>query len=95
MARNKDSRFNAADGFDFIGEEPVQTAPVKSIPGRNVKKEIGSTQGRKGMKLKRMTMAMSDDNHEYVFSEAKRLGISATAFVNQVLDLYREDHPIE
>ncbi len=93
MARNKDSKFNAAEGFNFINEEPEVS--VRTIPGKNVKKEIGSTQGRKGMKLKRMTMAMSDDNHEYVFGEAKKLGISATAFVNQVLDLYREDHPAE
>ena len=80
---------------DYDVSKNNQNMQSKQIPGTNVKKEIGTTQGRKGFKLKRMTMALSDDNHSYVFAEAARIGISATAFINQVLDLYREEHPIK
>jgi hypothetical protein len=54
-----------------------------------VQKEIGTTQGKKGQKLKRINMAFSDVNHEYVTKESRRRGISSTAFVNQIIDEYR------
>lgn len=51
--------------------------------------EIGSTQGKKGQKLKRINMAFSDTNHEYITHESRRRGISSTAFVNYIIDEYR------
>lgn len=56
---------------------------------QQIKKEIGSTQGKKGQKLKRINMAFSDDNHYYVTHESRRRGISATAFVNMIIDQYK------
>lgn len=56
---------------------------------QKIKKEIGSTQGKKGQKLKRINMAFSDDNHYYVTHESRRRGISATAFVNMIIDQYK------
>lgn len=53
------------------------------------KKEVGSTQGKKGQKLKRINMAFSDVNHTYITFESRRRGLSATAFVNLIIAEYR------
>lgn len=99
MARNKDSRFGAADGFDFNDEykniaQEVQEANTRSTRREELKEEntIGSTQGRKGHKLKRINMAFSDVNHEYIKMESRRRGISATEFVNEIIEAYRKNN---
>lgn len=56
---------------------------------QEIQKEIGTTQGKKGFKLKRINMAFSDINHAYVTQESRRRGISSTAFVNLIIDEYR------
>lgn len=96
MARNKDSRFGAADGFDFNDEyknitQEVQEVNTRSTRRKELKEEntIGSTQGRKGHKLKRINMAYSDANYEYITMESRRRGISATEFVNKIIEAYR------
>lgn len=96
MARNKDSRFGAADGFDFNDEykniaQEVQEVNTRSTRREELKEEntIGSTQGRKGHKLKRINMAYSDANYEYITMESRRRGISATEFVNKIIEAYR------
>ncbi|MBH1942537.1 hypothetical protein I5677_16720 [Mobilitalea sibirica] len=84
MALNKSSKFGATDNLDFnINTQEVQHVQVE-------RKEIGTTQGRKGQKLKRINMAFSDINHEYITIESRRRGISSTAFVNQIIDDYRK-----
>ena len=57
------------------------------MPGR----ELGSTQGKKGQKLRRINMAFSDHNHSYITYESRRRGLSATAFVNLIIDEYRRN----
>ena len=57
------------------------------MPGR----ELGSTQGKKGQKLRRINMAFSDQNHSYITYESRRRGLSATAFVNLIIDEYRRN----
>lgn len=52
-------------------------------------KVIGSTQGKKGQKLKRINMAFSDANYEFITTQSRKMGISATAFVNYIIDKYR------
>lgn len=86
MARNKVSSFSADEGlFDkFKNTQQVETAV--SV------KEIGSTQGKKGQKLKRINMAFSDTNHQFIINESKKNGVSATAFVNSILDAYRNQN---
>lgn len=56
---------------------------------QEVLKEIGSTQGKKGIKLKRINMAFSDVNYEYITIESRRRGLSATKFVNEIINQYR------
>lgn len=53
-------------------------------------KVIGSTQGRKGQKLKRINMAFSDVNYEFITLQSRKMGVSATAFVNYIIDKYRD-----
>lgn len=83
------------DEFDIKGE--LETQEVQKVhevhevkETQETLKEIGTTQGKKGQKLKRINMAFSDVNHEYVTKESRRRGISSTAFVNQIIDEYRQ-----
>lgn len=104
MARKKDGNFGAADGFDFNDPYVEET---RGTIGRNTKynnntqvaqhvqepiKEIGTTQGKKGYKLKRINMAFSDVNHAYITFESRRRGLSATAFVNEIIDKFRAEN---
>lgn len=86
MARNKVSNFSADEGLFDKFKNTQQVQEIKLAPSV---KEIGSTQGKKGQKLKRINMAFSDVNHEFIISESRKNGISATAFVNRILDAYR------
>lgn len=95
MARNKISNFSADEGlFDkFKNTQEVQDVQqVQEVKIAQTVKEIGSTQGKKGQKLKRINMAFSDANHEFIVTESRKNGISATAFVNRILDAYRNQN---
>ena len=88
MALNKTSKFGVDEGlFKKDIQEVYSIQQVQKV--HEVQKEIGTTQGRKGQKLKRINMAFSDVNYEYIKTESKRRGISATAFVNQINDKFR------
>lgn len=50
------------------------------------------TQGRKGTKLSRINMAFSPANFDYIHVMSRVTGQTATSFVNEVLDKYREEH---
>lgn len=52
-------------------------------------RKLGSTQGRKGEKLKRINIAFDDENYEYVRLESRRRGHSITKFVNDILEQYQ------
>jgi predicted DNA binding CopG/RHH family protein len=87
MAKTKTS-LGAAEGlFPPKVHEEQQVQEVQHE--HEVSKEIGTTQGKKGQKLKRINMAFSDINHEYITKESRRQGISSTAFVNMIIDKYR------
>ena len=98
MARNKISNISADEGlFDkFKNAQEVQdiqqVQEVQEVKIAQTVKEIGSTQGKKGQKLKRINMAFSDANHEFIVTESRKNGISATAFVNRILDAYRNQN---
>jgi predicted DNA binding CopG/RHH family protein len=89
MALNKSSKpiFGATENLDF-GSNTQEEQKVHDV--HEVHKEIGTTQGKKGQKLKRINMAFSDINHEYITKESRRRGISGTAFVNLIIDEYRK-----
>lgn len=98
MARNKTSNYNVTEGLNFniaqevheVQETNSNTQQVQYV--QEVKKEIGNTQGKKGMKLKRINMAFSDDNHDYITRKSRQMGISATAFVNLIIEQYKKNN---
>ena len=103
MAKNKTSKFaGSADGLGLSPktQEVQETQHVQHVQdekkraikqdkNENPHREYGSTQGRKGQHAKRINMAFSDDNHEYITKESRRQGMSATAFVNMIIDEYK------
>ena len=75
----------AQDVQEVQGDKVVQRVQIEKVNAR----PYGSTQGKKGEKAKRINMAFSDDNHDYITKESRRQGMSATAFVNRIIDEYR------
>ena len=93
MAKHRPSTFGATDNLDFgVSGNVQQVQEVQDIQIKKpTPKEYGTTQGnRNGVKLKRINMAFSDNNYEYITKESRRQGLSATAFVNIVIDEYRK-----
>lgn len=92
MALNRKSAFGAADGlFDKSKEDTdISTRSTRST-GRytqdvqEVHEKLPQTQGKKGAKAKRINMAFSDENHEWIKRESRRQGISATQYVNDIV----------
>ncbi len=60
---------------------PVQTNNHFELRRR----PFGSTQGRKGQKAKRINMAFSDENYEFIKTKSNELGCTATELVNQII----------
>lgn len=81
MARNKDSRFGVAEGFDFNDQYEKEAQYVQEV---NIRSTRG-TQGRKGCKMPRINMAFEPDIHEWIQKSARRNGITMTNFVNSIL----------
>ncbi len=101
MARKRTSKFGVADGLFDNSEntkdsierkkQAQEVQEAQHVPNSPEKKTIGSTQGRKGEHLKRINMAFSDENYDFITVEGRRSGArSTTAFVNQIIDEYRK-----
>lgn len=93
MAKNKPSTFGATDNLDFgtFTRDTQDVAQYVHEVQQKVQKEYGTTQGnRNGAKLKRINMAFSDANHDYLTKESRRRGMSATAFANMIIDEHRK-----
>lgn len=52
---------------------------------------LGTTQGVKGKKLPRINMAFSSETYEYIKRESRMRGLSATAFVNHIIEEYKKE----
>jgi hypothetical protein len=102
MAKNKVSSFGVIDNLDFgaptINVQDVTQNEVHNVQHvheetHDIQVEYGTTQGnRNGVKLKRINMAFSDANYDYITKESRRNGLSATAFVNKILDNNRNNN---
>lgn len=110
MARNKTSKFGAAEGLfemekqevsdvrkvhevqevhDIQEEKSVEEAKkVQQI--QDIHEEMPATQGKKGAKAKRLNLAYSDANYEYISKESRRRGLTMTQFLNDIIATYRE-----
>ena len=83
------------DQDDFVVEPKKREKPEKetvvskkSVTGSTPSGMTG-TRGRKGMALPTMNMRFSKENYEYIKREGAVRGLSATAFVNWLIETYR------
>ena len=92
MAKNRSSHFDLDAGL--FTEQPTAPDTLMGLSSlyspANIPRPLGVTQGRKGQKAKRINMAFSDENYEYITFESRRRGLSATAFVNSVITQYKD-----
>ena len=95
MADNKRGKAAFFSDDDFkIEKQEVQEVQAKTAQqvqdaqeeGTTSTISFGATQGRKGHKAPRINMAFSPDNHAWIKTRSRQLGISATEFVNTILD---------
>lgn len=86
---NPDSFKEQATDAQVVQEVQVHPAQqVQDAQENNTTSTIsfGATQGRKGHKAPRINMAFSPENHAWIKTRSRQLGISATEFVNTILD---------
>lgn len=50
------------------------------------------TRGRKGVKMPRINLAYTVDNHEYIRLMAGAQGKTMTQFINEIIEQHREQH---
>lgn len=70
-------------------QEPKQEAGAEVVSA--VPSGLTGTRGRKGQKLPTMNMRFSPENYEYIRRESAVRGLSATGFVNWLIETYRSD----
>ena len=51
------------------------------------------TQGRKGKKLSRYNLGLTAENKEFIQIVSKASGQTQNAFINFIIDVYRQAHP--
>lgn len=104
MARNKTSKFGAAEGLFATQEQEAldvqnvyevqEEKNIKEIKNvqrvQDVHEEMPATQGKKGAKAKRLNLAYSDANYEYISKESRKRGLTMTQFLNDIIATYRE-----
>lgn len=64
---------------------PVQNTSIQQPSG------MAGTRGRKGCKLPTMNMRFSEENYEYMRREGAARGMTATGFVNWLIETYRSN----
>ena len=70
--------------FAKLSQSPV----VKQAQNTPKETRLGTTQGKKGEKLKRINMGFSDSVHDYIRTECKYRGMNITEFVNMIIEQY-------
>lgn len=81
---------NANESFTHK-EQDVQDVRDVHLADKSTPLILGTTQGVKGKKLPRINMAFSSDTYEYIKRESRIRGLSATAFVNYIIEEYKKE----
>lgn len=108
MAKKDFSTINTGRVYEAIADataEPVQEVqekqetkkkykPRKTYTEQEAQEFISElkTTGRKGLKLKRINMAFSDEVYNYIQTMARVSGITLTDFVNLAMKQHKEEH---
>ena len=91
----KDLNINTAPVYDAIAEATTQgRKPRKTYTAEEAEaiKATLNTSGRKGVKLSRINVAFTPDNHKYVKTMARVTGITLTDFINKIIEEHRAAH---
>lgn len=84
-----------AAGKEKKSKKPETKPDEKQTAGKEAVSAVPSgltgTRGRKGQKLPTMNMRFSPENYEYIRRESAVRGLSATGFVNWLIETYRSD----
>ena len=86
--------FFSDDDFNIEEQEEREVQEVHEVQGEGTRGTtstitFGATQGKKGHKAPRINMAFSPDNHEWIKMRSRQLGVSATEFVNTIIERER------
>jgi hypothetical protein len=78
---------NPLEGLGFGGAK--EAAPAAPPPAPANGDTLHNTRGRKGHKLPRINMAFTPENHKFITFTSRQQGISATEYVNNLIDAAR------
>lgn len=97
MARGK-KEFAEINTGKLYGSIEQATAPrgqqgTASPEEQRARASAMQTQGRKGCQAVRINMAFTPENHEFIKVLSKASGRTLTAFVNLIVEAYRNEHP--
>ncbi len=73
-------------------QAPVKPHKTYTDAQKEALRAAGLTQGRRGVKMRRINMAFDDDVHEYIQTMARVRGETLTAFTNAVFRKSMEDN---
>lgn len=92
MAKKDFTEIAAARIYDELEDVTAQEEPKKRKDRREYSgqeaqeiRETMKTQGRKGAGLKRINLAFSDTNYQYISTMARVRGETLTGFVNHIV----------
>lgn len=97
MAKKDFSKVDTTPVYESIAEA-TQEAPKKksrkeySGAEAEALKSKMQTQGRKGARMKRINMAFTPENHEYLAAMSRVQGESITVFLNGIIEDHRAAH---
>lgn len=91
--RRGKAAFFTDDEFNLMEQntQQVQEAQEDNTTSTRSTITFGATQGKKGHKAPRINMAFSPENHEWIKTKSRQLGISATELVNTIIERQRLD----
>lgn len=82
-----------ANIMNATGKKPRQPQAPITPEELQQRRSEGRTQGRKGAKAIRFSVAFTPDNAEYIRRSAKAMGMTQAIFINTVLDRFKKEHP--
>ena len=97
MAKDFSTINTSSRVYDAITEATRRTGQQDTAPAEEAeeRKAGRKTQGRKGVKLPRINLAVSSLNYDYIKVCSRQAGITQIEFVNRIIDQYREAHAEE
>lgn len=96
MSKDKFENINTSRHYEnFIAKAQGAKRPQKEAPEEEIASRKASmrTQGKKGCKQARITMAFTPDNYQFIKVMSKIRGETMTEFTNFCVEEFRKTHP--